>query len=205
MMSDVCPLGQELQKYWDRLSPKEKKLSFDEEGLSSFVPLTIGFQLARRIKSEIVFDCFSGVGGLSIAFACAGKQVHGIELSFSRVQLSKNNAKFFGVEEKTDFIHGDVLSALASMNLKDQAVVLDPSWAGTSYGELPEFKLSHFRPNGEQLLLTAFRTEAEVMMMLPKNFDMKELARFKRPHHIIENILNDELLSYSVFFPVLKG
>ena len=200
-MSDPCPLGKELQKYWNRLSAKEKQMSFDEEGLLSFVPLPIGFQLARKIKSEIVLDCFSGVGGLSIAFACAGKQVNGIELNAHRVQLARANARLFNVEDKIDFVCAEAMSALGSVKLRDQAVILDPPWGGTAYGELPSFKLNHFRPNGLQLLSIAFRTEAEVLMLLPKNFDLNELNQFKRPRSVIENILNGELLGYAVLFP----
>ena len=203
-MSKPCPFGPELQKYWDRLSAKEKQMSFDEEGLYSFTPLLIGFQLARKIKSEIVFDCFSGVGGLSIAFACAGKRVHSIEMSSHRVHLAKINAALFKVEEQIDFICTEAMSALAGINLKDQALVLDPPWGGSAYSEFPSFKLAHFRPNGLQLLSVAFRTEAEVLMILPKNFDMSELDQFKRPHTLIENILNGELISYAVLFPAVE-
>jgi 16S rRNA G966 N2-methylase RsmD len=198
------PFGKDLEVYWNRLSPKEKQLSFDEEGLRSFVPLLIGFQLARQIKSEIVYDCFSGVGGLSIAFAAAGKTVHGIELNAHRVKLAQANAKTFGVEDKTDFICAEVISALGSMKLKDHALILDPPWGGTAYGELPSFELKHFRPNGVQLLSVAFKTEAEILFMLPKNFDLNELNQFTRPRLMIENILNGELIGYSALFPAAK-
>jgi trimethylguanosine synthase len=177
-------------------------MSFDEEGLSSFTPMPIGFQLARKIKSETVFDCFSGVGGLAIAFACAGKRVHGIDLSHHRVQLATANAKLFNVEEQVDFICADALTALRN-DLTGRAVVLDPPWGGTAYGELEYFKLNHFRPDGLQLLSVAFKTQAEILMLLPKNFDMRELEQFKRPQHIVENVLTGELLSYAVIFPAL--
>ncbi len=201
-MSDRCPLGDDLQKYWDRLSTKERLMSFDEDGLRSFTPLPIGFQIARKIKSQTVFDCFSGVGGLSIAFACAGKQVHGIDLSHHRVQLATANAKLFNVEGRVEFICADALTALRN-DLSECAVILDPPWGGTAYDELKSFKLNHFRPDGLQLLSVAFKTQAEVLMLLPKNFDMRELEQFKRPQNVVENVLNCELLSYAVLFPAL--
>jgi 16S rRNA G966 N2-methylase RsmD len=203
-MADPCPFGKDLEVYWNRLSPKEKQLSFDEEGLRDFVPLLVGFPLARQVKSEIVCDCFSGVGGLSIAFAAAGKTVHGIELNAHRVKLAQANAKTFGLEDKADFICAEAMSALGSMNLKDKALILDPPWGGTAYGELPLFQLKHFRPNGEQLLSVAFKTEAEILLILPKNFDLNELNQFKRPRLMIENILNGELLGYAALFPAAK-
>ncbi len=203
-MSKPCPFGKDFEHYWNRLSPKEKQLSFDEEGLASFVPMPIGFQLARQLKSEVVYDCFSGVGGLAIAFACAGKTVHGIELNAHRVQMAKANALAFKVEEKVDFTCAEVASALGGFKLEDQAVVLDIPWGGTAYGELPQFKLSHFRPNGLQILQLAFRTNAEVLMMLPKNFDQNEMNQFKRPRLMIENVLNGELISYAAYFPAMK-
>lgn len=203
-MSDLCPFGEEFQPYWERLSLKERQMSFDEEGLRTFNPLPIGFRLAQKMKSENVFDCFSGLGGLSIAFGMAGKQVHGIELNAHRVQLAQANAKLFGVEEKVDFVCADAISALGgSLNLKGQGLILDPPWAGTAYGEFPSFKLAHFKPNGLQLLLVAFKTEAEIIMMLPKNFDLNELNQFKKPRLMIENVLNGQLISYSVLFPAV--
>lgn len=192
-----------MTKAFDRLSPKEKLLKFDEEGLASFTPLLVGFQLARQIKSQEVYDCFCGVGGLSLAFAAAGKRVHGIELNAHRAKLAQSNAKIFGVEEKIDIVCADAMSFLASIKLPEQAVLLDLSWGGTAYGDFPSFKLNHFRPNGQQALEIAFKTGAEVLMMFPKNFDLNELNAFKRMRHVVENKLNGELLGYAVIFPRL--
>ena len=64
-----CPFGEKLQRYWDRLSPQERKMKMDEEGLYSLTLQKIGKDVAEKLGARKVVDCFGGVGGNSIAFA----------------------------------------------------------------------------------------------------------------------------------------
>ena len=47
MTSELCPFGNSLQHYWDRLSPKERNMSLDEEALYSLTPQVIAAEIAK--------------------------------------------------------------------------------------------------------------------------------------------------------------
>lgn len=195
---DICPLGPGLQHYWDRLSETEKKMELDEEGLFSLALQPVALEIARKIPGHIIADAFSGAGGMAIGFARAGKKVIAIDSNKERLGMAERNAALFQVEGAIQFINGDALAVLPTIN--PDTVFLDPPWGGTDYNERGKFLFSDFEPDGRVLLDLAFSVSKSVVMRLPKKFDFKELDELGRGYELQENLFNGRLLHYCVYF-----
>jgi len=198
VLNDICPLGDHLQHYWDRLSKEERKMEFDEEGLFSLTPGKVALQIADKTSGNLIVDAFCGVGGSAIGFALKGKSVIAIDNSSDRLSMAKNNSEVFGVSSLIEFVEGDCMQILPT--LKPDSIFLDPPWGGTDYGNITEFKLSNFEPDGKSLLNLSFSITNSVVMRLPKNFDLDELKRINRDYKLQENYLKGQLLHYCVYF-----
>ncbi|MCH6575863.1 MAG: hypothetical protein IH795_11805 [Bacteroidetes bacterium] len=198
VLNDICPLGDHLQHYWDRLSKEERKMEFDEEGLFSLTPQKVALQIADNTAGNIIVDAFCGVGGSAIGFALKGKSVIAIDNSSDRLSMAKNNSDIFGVSSLIEFVEGDCMRILPE--IKADTIFLDPTWGGTDYGNITEIKLSNFDPDGRYLLDLSFSITNSVVMRLPKNFDLDELKRINRDYKLQENSLKGQFLHYCVYF-----
>jgi len=196
--SDICPLGPDLQHYWDRLTEREKSMKLDKEGLFSLALETVALQIAEKTSGDLILDAFCGVGGSAIGFARTGKSVVAIERDQTRLEMAKFNASLFDVSDKIEFIHGDSVELL--INLKADTIFLDPPWGGTNYNLAEKFLLTNFEPDGTKLLNLSFSITDSVVMRLPKNFDLSELESFGRKFELESNILDGKLLHYCAYF-----
>jgi trimethylguanosine synthase len=196
--NEICPIGDHLQHYWDRLSSEERKLEFDEEGLFSLTPGKVALEIADNTPGNLIVDAFCGVGGSAIGFALRGKSVIAIDNNSERLSMARNNSEIFGVCCRIEFIEGDSMQILPT--LKPDSIFLDPPWGGTDYGKIDEFKLSNFEPGGKSLLDLSFSITNSVVMRLPKNFDLDQLNRFNRKYELRENFLDGLFLHYCVYF-----
>lgn len=194
----ACPFGENLQRYWDRLSSLERRMALDQEALYSLTPQSVAEEIAAQVPGNTVIDAFCGAGGLTIALARQGKQVIAIDRSTERLDMARTNARLFGVAEDVEFHAGDAPGLLPELTA--DAVVLDPPWGGPNYAAADEFVLSHFNPPGDELLQSAFAVTDNVVMRLPKNFRIDELDRFGRSYHLQENCMEERLLHYTAFW-----
>ncbi|MEM7146999.1 MAG: methyltransferase domain-containing protein [Verrucomicrobiota bacterium] len=198
MDADLCRFGEGLQKYWDRLSPEERRFSLDEEALYSLAIQEVALEIADATPGDSVVDAFCGAGGLSIAMARRGKRVIAIDRSAERIRMAGENAVVFDVKASIEFVCGDSLKLLAVYDA--DTAILDPPWGGTDYGEVDAFRLSNFEPDGERLLDVALSRFRNVVMRVPKNFCFPELDRLGRAFKVQENLYRGELLHYCVYF-----
>jgi len=195
-----CPLGPSLQKYWNRLSPKEREMQLDAEALYSLVVQEVGMEVARLTPGEHVVDAFCGAGGNAIAFARAGKRVTAIELDEKRLDMARFNADLFGVSKLITFIHGDSLKYLN--DIEAPTLYFAPPWGGPEYSKLEHFTLGCFSPDGNEILTRGFSSKRNVVMQVPRNFDLNELKNFGRNFftHYDRLASTGEHLSYTLFF-----
>ena len=190
--------NKKLEKYWNRLTPEEQEMRFDEESLYSLCPQSVAFQICDNIHSSHIVDAFCGAGGMAIAFALKHRHVSAVDINNKRIAHSKYNAKLFNVADRIDFIEGNILTTLSK--LKNTAVVFDPAWGGPDYCHLEKFTLSNFTPKGERLIyLAKALCFKEVIFRVPKNFDFSSLKTTNLKWNIQENFFNDILLHYTIF------
>lgn len=194
----ICPLGPRFQNYWDRLTERERRMQFDEEGLFSLALESVALGIAEKTPGSLIADAFCGAGGNAIGFARTGKSVIAIDSSRDRLRMAEHNAGLYGVDSKIEFVYGDCRDILPS--LKPDSIFLDPPWGGTDYNKADKFSLSDFEPAGGELLALAFSLTDSVVLRLPKNFDLDELDELGRIYETERNVLNGRLLHYSVYF-----
>ena len=54
-----------------------------------------------------MMDAFCGVGGNAIQFAQTCDRVIAIDVDARRLELARNNARVYGVQDKIEFVLGD--------------------------------------------------------------------------------------------------
>jgi trimethylguanosine synthase len=60
-----------------------------------------------RCQCDLIIDGFCGVGGNAIQFAFTCERVIAIDIDPHKIQLARQNAAVYGVEDRIEFIVGD--------------------------------------------------------------------------------------------------
>ncbi len=76
-------------------------------------------------KDRTIFDLYSGTGTIAQLLAPVAKKVTGVEIVEEAVEAAKENAALNGLTN-CEFIAGDVLKVIDSLNDKPDIIVLDP-------------------------------------------------------------------------------
>lgn len=202
IVTGLCPFGPKLQRYWDDrydlFTRFDGGVWIDEQGLYSVKPEALALQIGRTLTGQLVLDAFCGVGGSAIGLARAGKRVVAADIDTTRLEMARHNVRIYGVEERVTFYHGDWSEALEQNPI--DSVYLDPEWGGPEYIKAPLFSLAGFRPDGSTLLERAFSHTDTVAITLPVNFDLRELAPFRRDFFIQWGWLRDRVLFSTAYF-----
>ncbi|MCE6090563.1 23S rRNA (uracil(1939)-C(5))-methyltransferase RlmD [Mycoplasmopsis agalactiae] len=82
-------------------------------------------------KSKVVLDAYCGIGTISLFLAQKAKKVYGLEIVKEAVINAKENALDNSIHN-TEFISGDVIKTIDSINEKIDTVVVDPPRSGLS-------------------------------------------------------------------------
>ena len=77
------------------------------------------------IEDKVIFDLYSGTGTIAQMLAPVAKKVVGIEIVEEAVEAARENAALNGLTN-CEFIAGDVLKVLDSVEEKPDIIVLDP-------------------------------------------------------------------------------
>lgn len=197
-----CPFGAHLQKYWNRrydlFSRFDEGIQIDEIGLYSATPEKIALEQAKKMNCKTIVDGFCGVGGNTIAFARAGMKVTAIEKDKTRFGMARHNAEVYGVADKIIFILGNFL--IEAPKIKAEGVFIDLEWGGPEYKNLEKFKLSDFRPDGNDILKLAFKHFKKVALKIPDNFDNSEFEKFGRPYETEDNAMYSRIIFRTIYF-----
>lgn len=129
-----------LKKYWlqrySLFTKFDQGILLDEESWYSVTPEAIAKHQAERFlkvggSNCIVVDPFAGAGGNTIQLARLVGKVIAVEVDQGRLDLLKNNAVVYGIEDKIECIQGDF------WQLKDQIkadfAFFSPPWGGPEY------------------------------------------------------------------------
>lgn len=201
-MPSTNPFGASVQKYWDQrhtfFTRWDEGIQTDLEGLYSVKPEAAAMSIARALPGDCVLDAFCGIGGSAIAFARAGKRVITVDVNPARLQMARHNARLHSVEDRIEFVAGDALDRIAAGGY--DAVYLDPPWGGPDYSRIPFFELAHFSPDGNRLLEAAFARTKLVGLSVPRNFDFRELPRWRRPFRFESQENGERVLCHTFFF-----
>lgn len=201
-MNQSNPFSKDVQGYWDSrhilFSKFDEWIETDEVGLYSVKAEEIALEIANTITWNVILDGFCGIGGSAIAFARAGKKVITVDIDCNRLNMARNNARLYWVDEKITFIHGNILEIIPAWGY--DSIHFDPPWWGIKYLEKRKFQFSDFSPDGTILLKTGFNKTKNIALGVPLNFDFSQLENIWRAHFIQTNRTKSWVWSYTVYF-----
>ncbi|SET50214.1 23S rRNA (uracil(1939)-C(5))-methyltransferase RlmD [[Clostridium] polysaccharolyticum] len=108
-------------------------LKFKISAFSFFQTNSLGAEVLYRTvrdfigdtKDKLIFDLYSGTGTIAQILAPVAKKVVGVEIVEEAVEAARENAKLNGLDN-CEFIAGDVLKMLDTIEDKPDLIVLDP-------------------------------------------------------------------------------
>lgn len=181
-------LQQKHHKYWHQryrlFSKFDDGIKLDEESWYSVTPEEIAKHIAKRCvtlnNTKRIIDAFCGAGGNTIQFALADPGVHviAIDIDPAKIELAKNNAAVYGVQDQIEFIVGDFVELIPE--LSGDVVFLSPPWGGPCYLHQKVFRVDTIEPS-VRLCLDLIRNYVthEIALLVPRNTyenDLRELA-----------------------------
>ncbi|BBG95231.1 S-adenosyl-L-methionine-dependent methyltransferases superfamily protein [Prunus dulcis] len=212
----------DIGKYWCQryllFSRYDDGIKMDEEGWFSVTPEPLARHHAERCGSGIIIDCFTGVGGNSIQFAHISKHVIAIDIDPKKIDYAHHNAAIYGVDDRIDFIKGDFFELAPKLKLsiflllQADTVFLSPPWGGPDYAKVKTYDLRMLKPHdGYFLFNTAKEVASRIVMFLPRNVDLNQLAELalsgSRPWslEVEKNFLTGKLKGITAYFSDMTG
>jgi len=196
----------ELLKYWlqrYRLFSKfDEGIVLDREGWFSVTPEKIARHIAKRCRCDVIIDAFCGVGGNTIQFAFTCERVIAIDIDPKKIEMAKQNARVYGVEDRIEFIQGDFLQLAPTLTA--DIVYLSPPWGGPSYGTIDLFDLEkNIELNGYRVFEAAKKITSNIVYFLPRNVNVEQVISLmddKSPLELEQNFLNNRLKTITAYF-----
>lgn len=194
-----------LAKYWAQryrlFSKFDKGIQLDEESWFSVTPEGIAKHIAQRCKADIVIDAFCGAGGNSIQFALSSRKVIAVDIDPQKIELARNNAAVYGVENKIEFVLADFLEVASG--LRGDVVFLSPPWGGPSYQDKGSFDLRGVKPDVFQTFALCKKITPNIALLVPRNTDANQLAELAGPAGKVEieqNLLNNKIKTITAYY-----
>ncbi|VAH11551.1 unnamed protein product [Triticum turgidum subsp. durum] len=203
-------ISNDIAKYWNQryslFSLFDSGIKMDEEGWFSVTPEPIAKHHASRVGAGILIDCFTGVGGNTIQFATKCKHVVSVDIDPQKIDCAQHNATVYGVNDHIDFIIGDFIRI--APHLKGETVFMSPPWGGPDYAKVDVYDVkTMLKPcDGYHLFKVATAIASRVVMFLPRNSDLDQLADMCLsidPPWAVEvekNYLNGKLKAITAYF-----
>lgn len=175
-------------KFWfqrKRLWSKfEEGVQMDKDMWYSATHESIAKAIARRLKG-VILDGLCGCGGNTIQFALrpTTTKVIAVEIDKKRLEMTRNNARVYGVEDKIEFVHGDIFEKLKEFKAEGRqidAIFLAPPWGGQFYEHESQFDIRTMLVNGVDLFHAACEITEDIAFFLPRNVD-REQAKMLLP------------------------
>ncbi|KAH7679441.1 Noranthrone synthase protein [Dioscorea alata] len=129
-----------------------------------------------------------------------------IDIDSQRIDFAQHNAAIYGVSDKIDFINADFFQIAHC--LKGDSVFLSPPWGGPDYTKVQKYDMeTMLKPQtGSFLFKIASKIAPKVVMFLPRNVDLNQLAELAlsaTPPWSLEverNFLNGKLKTITAYF-----
>ncbi|XP_053980695.1 uncharacterized protein LOC128877422 [Hylaeus volcanicus] len=196
-----------LLKYWFKryrlFSKFDEGIKLDRESWFSVTPEKIAEHIAQRCKCDVIIDAFCGAGGNAIQFAFTCERVLAIDIDPAKIELARNNARVYGVEDRIEFVVGDFIQL--APKLSADVVFLSPPWGGPDYAKDEIFDLSKIMEpiGGTNIFKIAKGITNHVAYFLPRNIDTIQLAMLAEVGYGLEvelNFLDKRLIALTAYY-----
>jgi len=155
--------------------------------------------IAQRFKGyKLCLDACVGAGFTTLFLAKYVDNILAVDVNHTHLEQARYNSQIAYTEKKIEFVEGNVLEVIDSIDF--DSAFLDPDWAKAGDNkENHVFELSDMVPNTELLLKKVFTKTKNICLRLPKEFDLQKLNDF--PTHESEAVYQDARLKfYCVYF-----
>jgi 23S rRNA (uracil-5-)-methyltransferase RumA len=161
---------------------KVSALSFFQTNIYTIEKLyETAIEFVGDIEGKVVFDLYSGTGTIAQVLSTRAKKTIGIELIEEAVDSARENAKLNKLDN-CEFIVGDVLTTLDTINEKPDIIVLDPPRVGIHPKALQ--KIMNYKV--KQLLYISCNYKSLVENLIPlteQGYKIKKMQIFDNfPH-----------------------
>ncbi|XP_055938794.1 trimethylguanosine synthase-like isoform X2 [Argiope bruennichi] len=199
------PNSKEFKKYWAQryrlFSLFDDGIRLDKESWFSVTPEKIAYHIAERCACDIIVDAFCGAGGNAIQFAFTCHHVIAIDIDPKKIELAKNNARVYGIQNRIDFIVGDFFSI--APKLKADVVFLSPPWGGPGYLQDSEYDISKIEPDIYKTFEAAKQITNNVALFVPRNTVINQLVQLAGEGNHVEieqNALNKKVKTITAYY-----
>ncbi|GFT13200.1 trimethylguanosine synthase [Nephila pilipes] len=199
------PDNPEFKKYWSQryrlFSLFDEGIKLDKESWFSVTPEHIAYHIAERCACDVIVDAFCGAGGNSIQFAYTCHHVIAIDIDPKKIELAKNNAKVYGVDERIDFIVGDFFNI--APRLKADVVFLSPPWGGPSYLKDKEYNIDRIKPDIYKTFEVSSNITKNIAIFVPRNTVLNQLVQLAGEGNHVEieqNALNKKVKTITAYY-----
>lgn len=158
-----------------------KPIVADEDAYYMSCPEVVGQHLANRLSrfnSAIELCCAVGMTAIQLAKKIG--KVTAIDINPIKIDDAKQNAKLYGVEDKIEFIVGNVLNHNLLKNLQAEVAILDPDWSAEGTEKSAHVNdIDGTQPNMREMFnLTKRYITSNIVIRVPKNFTFDILSDF---------------------------
>lgn len=183
----------------------DQGIRLDEESWYSVTPEKIAEHIASRFYGQdVILDMFSGAGGNSIQFAISGAYVISVERDAKKIDMARNNAKIYNVDQYIEFIHGDVYEILPTLQKRQMpidAVFMSPPWGGPEYLNALMYDVSVFK----RVVDLAKSISDKVCILIPRTVQMTHVEEVFGSCEYEVNYINQKAKTVSLYFGGLMG
>lgn len=146
------------------------EMFFDRQSLEAASTEKIGRHIAERFASfSKVADLGCGIGGNAL-FLAEKTNVLAIERSAERLEMARLNSRAYGVENKIEFVLGDIFEA----NFDDaEAIFIDP--LRSREAKTKTRSIFNSEPNINEILAKIYKFKKNICLKISPAFDYKEL------------------------------
>ncbi|MGJ0453064.1 MAG: hypothetical protein ACR65T_07550 [Methylocystis sp.] len=121
------------------------------------------------------------------------------QLVRDRLSMAKRNAEIYGVSQRIEFVHADVMEAYRKLSF--DALNIDPPWGGPEYVEKARVGWRGFSPNPLPLIRNAINSRIAVAVGLPANFSEGELRELPAETVMRESWDATRVLFRTAYYP----
>jgi len=173
----------------------------DQDAYYMSCPEKIAKHLAKQLVNfKIAVELCTAVGITAIQLAKIMDKVYAVDIDKTRIKNAKENAKLYRVEDKIEFIVGDVLDSNLLKNLSAEVAILDPDWSATGTKKSAHVKtLDDTQPNLKKMFrLTKRFISPNIVIRIPNTFTFKTLSGFGPCK--IENIIWHDKIKFKLAY-----
>ncbi|MBD3310030.1 methyltransferase domain-containing protein [Candidatus Woesearchaeota archaeon] len=180
-----------------------KDVRADKDALHMSCPEVVGayisVQLAQYIRFKRVAELCCAVGLLSVQLAKVMDKVYAVDLNSDRIRHARYNARLYGVEDRIEFIVGDVLDEDLLKSIRADVAVLDPDWRADPKNTALAGSVDDTHPSLRKMFsLTQKHIAKDIVTRIPKDWTFKTLESLGACR--IDNIHWQDRLRFRIAF-----